>query len=442
MSLRARLVASIALILLAALALGAMVLGWRATNSVQVEMRAALAGADDVVQEALAHQAKPDPAFLSALVAGFNGQRHVRATLVSPPVTLRSRLAVPGDIAPLWFDALIRARSETLRIPLANGVLVLQTDPTNEIAEVWRQAGDAFAIMLLFCGATFVAIYLIVGRSLRFLSTFNAALQEVSDGHYEASLPERGPPEFASLARGFNDMARRLRIYQGKNRELQEQVLTLQEEERAEVARDLHDEVGPYLFAIRVDADALPQLAETRDAAGITERATAIREAVAHIQKHIKAILRQLRPAGVLDFGLQAALDDLIAFWSRRHPDTRFDIAVAIEGIGIDRRTEDVAYRIVQESISNAVRHGRPGRIDVTIAPLAPHGLSIVVADDGSGFRSNPSHRGSGIAGMAERVRALHGSFDVTNGPDGRGVRVAARLPVRAQARHEAEPAS
>ena len=417
MSLRARLLLSIALILLGVLMLGSMLLGWRATRSVEVEMRAALVGASDAAQEALARRGEhPDPAFLSTLVSSFNGQRHVRATL---PGHAPSRLAVTADVPPAWFDALIRVPPETVRIAVNDSgtVLSLTTDPTNEIAEVWKQAEDSFLIMLLFCGASLLAVYAIIGRALGFFSSFDAALRRIADGGYQARMPQKGPPEFASLAGGFNRMAARLDGYERKNRALQEQILTLQEEERAEIARDLHDEVGPHLFAIGVDAEA----------AGLSS----IRDSVAHVQKHIRAILRQLRPAGQLDFGLRAAVGDLVAFWSRRDPAMTFDLDIAVEDTALDARTAEVAYRVVQESVSNAIRHGHPTAIAIAISPSAED-FHVRVSDNGSGLSASPT--GMGLAGMTERTRALNGSLTVEAGPGGRGVCVTAILPRRGKA--------
>jgi two-component system sensor histidine kinase UhpB len=197
--------------------------------------------------------------------------------------------------------------------------------------------------------------------------------------------------------------------------------LTLQDEERAEIARDLHDEVGPYLFAIQVDADALGK-------AGVPqarERAGAIREAAMHIQRHVKNILQQLKPVHGLDFGLETAIDDMIAFWKQRHPDIRFERQIA-PGAKLDRRGEEVAFRIVQESVSNAVRHGHPGAINIQLQ--AAHGdIELTITDDGAGFAASRSQNGMGLKGMAERVRALNGEFMVES--PGRGVRVRALLP-------------
>ena len=161
---------------------------------------------------------------------------------------------------------------------------------------------------------------------------------------------------------------------------------------------------------------------ETRD------RGHAIRDAVLHVQRHVKEILRQLRPASELEFGLDAAVSELIAFWARRYPDISFERQVA-PGLGLSRRGEDAAFHIVQEGLSNAVRHGKPTRIRIIIAGSA-EGVSVSVEDDGGGLKqaSGGGLGHMGLAGLEERVRALGGRFAVEDRP-GQGVRLFALLP-------------
>jgi two-component system sensor histidine kinase UhpB len=160
------------------------------------------------------------------------------------------------------------------------------------------------------------------------------------------------------------------------------------------------------------------------------ELSSSIRDAALHIQDHVKEIMRQLRPVSDLDFGLEPAIADLVGFWSRRHPDIHFVRSVAV-GPGPGRRREQVAYRIVQESLSNAVRHGEPKQIRITIADEKDE-LQVCVEDDGGGLRSdaraNMSLGQIGLVGMEERVRTVNGQFRVEE-VRGRGVRVSAVLP-------------
>ena len=435
MSLKLRLLASIAASLVLALLLGGAALTLSARAAVKAEVLTAFKGAQDQVRATLTGDVQ-HTVTMRQVIGAFDGQRHVRAFLLNEQnnVIVGSSLAPVTGKAPGWFAALIAPPTLTARmaIPLAGFpcILLLTSDPGNEIGEIWQLARDAFAAMALFSASTLLLVWLIIGRSLRFFRHFRKGLSTISDGDYEARLGGGGPPEFGALADGFNHMAARLSSYRKSNQRLEQQILTLQEEERGEIARDLHDEVGPYLFAIQVDADAMAKAGDDK----ARERAGAIREAALHIQRHVKHILRQLRPVSGLDFGLETAIDDMIAFWKRRHPEIQFERAIG-PGLRLDRRGEEAAYRIVQESVSNAVRHGRPCTVRIRLDE-DKDGTVLSVEDDGAGFAPAGPDTGMGLKGMAERVRALGGQFRVES--RGRGVRVWALLP-RADTRELAE---
>ncbi len=435
MSLKLRLLASVAALLVFALLLGGAVLCWQARAAVRDEIRTTFAGAQKEVDATLAGDVQ-HTLTMRQVIAALNGGRNVRGFLLNEQnnVVAASRIAAVGEPAPAWFASLIAPPQLTARIaiPLPGFpcVLLLQSDAGNEIGEIWQLVRDAFAAMTLFSVITLLFVWLIVDRAMGFFRRLQGGLGIISEGDYGARLTASGPPEFAALAEGFNHMAARLSSYRKSNHRLQKQILSLQEEERAEIARDLHDEVGPYLFAIQVDADAVAKSgnAQTR------ERAGAIREAALHIQHHVKFILRQLRPVAGLDFGLETAIDDMIAFWKRRHPDITFERRIDF-GIHLDRRSEETAYRIVQESVSNAVRHGRPHVVSIALAE-AEDGVRLTVEDDGEGLGATGAQSGMGLKGMAERVQALSGKFTIENRE--RGVRVCVQLP-RADAREMEE---
>ncbi|HTT98849.1 MAG TPA: histidine kinase [Rhizomicrobium sp.] len=432
MSLKLRLTVSIAISFLLALLLGGGLAVLRAKQSVQTEMQAALQSGADIVADA----PKSTPSDLANIVRSFDGVRHLRVTLRNPAgqVVARSRLAGPPRAAPDWFAASIAPVSASARIAgppqPAGWTLALATDPGNEIAEVWGQTRDALAALIVFCVGVGALTYLLVGRSLRFLPGFGQALGRVAEGDYGTQLDESGPPEFARLASGFNQMAFRLSQYERENKNLQRQMTEIQEEDRAEIARDLHDEVGPLLFSINVDAVAMPELAASRDVAAVKERAGRIGEAAGQIQQRVKAILRQLKPIDVLDFGLDMAIRELISFWQARFPAMQLSFRNGLDDIALDRAQEEVIYRVIQESLSNAVRHGRPKSIDVVLTH-APGEIVLTVADDGRGLPSPRPARGNGINGMTERVQNLGGAVSVQNSTSTRGVTVRAVLPLR-----------
>ena len=128
-----------------------------------------------------------------------------------------------------------------------------------------------------------------------------------------------GPREISTLAEAFNRMTARLKRLEDANRRLTGQMLAIQEEERADLARDLHDEMGPFLFAMRLDAEAIQAEARKNGQAVIAERASGLGEAVSHIQSHVRSILKQLRPDGLAETGLKVAIGNLATFWQRHH---------------------------------------------------------------------------------------------------------------------------
>ncbi len=431
MSLQLRVLGSIAILLVLTLLCGGALLSWHARSLVEVQVRTAFRGAENSVRDTLESDIQ-HTVTLRQVVASFEGQRHVRAALVneSGKVIARSEIGRIEDPAPAWFARLMMPPRMSARfninLPQYPCVVELSSDPRSEIADVWDHARDAFVAMLLFCGATMAVVSLAVAYALQFFHRFQTGLQAVSDGGYGARLDTKGPPEFAALARGFNHMVARLEIFSESNQRLQEQIQNVQEEERAGIARDLHDEVGPYLFAIQVDANMVAKSATPE----IRAQGISIRDAALHVQHHVKAILRQLRPLSSLDFGLGPAIADLVAFWSRRHPDIRFERRIAATP-GLERTAEDAAYRIIQESVSNAVRHGKPRLIQIAVTDDRDHVL-VSVEDDGGGLQQEKSSGMSlghmGLLGMEERLNVLGGRLTVEQTPT-HGVRIRAILP-------------
>ena len=440
MSLRTRLIASIILVLLVSLGAGCASAGWNAARSVRTEMQAALAVGEQTVRHGLEDLpgSRDASADLGRLVQAFDGDRHVRAALLDAAghVLAISALPRPAQPAPGWFVRLVAPALPRERLPAGteagSRVVVLEAEPLNEAGEVWTQLRDSLAILALSCVLSAVLVSLVVSRALQPLQRVSAAFAAVGAGEYAVRLPQAGPLELAGLTQGFNAMAARLSLAKAQNRRLHEQLVTLQEEERADLARDLHDEVGPFLFTAALDAAAIGQAAAAGQHAAIPERALAIREAVGHMQRHVRAMLKRLRLASPVEVGLAPALGNIVAFWQAHRPTTAFALEVSADEDGLDEATKAVIYRVAQEGLSNAVRHGHPGRIEVAVTPGEHGGVVVRVSDDGIGM-ADAAEPGFGLAGMRERVAALGGFLQVANTPGGTGFAVTARLPCRAE---------
>lgn len=445
MSLRLRLIALIAVILAASLAVGGGVASINASRSVQTEMDSAQAVARQIVTGgiALLETADDPKPGLGHLIAAFQGNRHIRVYLTgdtqavaTPPV----EAAVLGDV-PAWFIRFLGVSASRTQVPVTvhgqdYGAVVIETDPHNEILEIWDKFADALLVLGLFSGATMVLVYFFIGRALRPLERMAAGLSRIGEGDYSIRLTGRLPPELSRLRDSFNRMAGQLAEMDAENRRLNEQLLTLQEQERGDIARDLHDEIGPFLFAINVDAANIARQANQGRFDSIKDQVESISEAVGHMQKQVRAMLGRLRPIGLAEFGLGEAIGNLIGFWHRRYPgiDYRVEIAPEIDGFG--EVIDPAIYRIVQECLSNAVRHARPGRITVAVRQARHAGgeqVIVKVSDDGRGM-AGTSVPGFGLLGMSERVKAMGGTLDIASEP-GAGMTVTAVIPLPPAAR-------
>jgi two-component system sensor histidine kinase UhpB len=224
-------------------------------------------------------------------------------------------------------------------------------------------------------------------------------------------------------------MAGDLDLTRERNRLLHRQLLTAQETERAEIARDLHDDIGPLLFAITVDAATAENGAIREDRPGTLAAAQGIRSIVQQAHERIRAIINRLRPVGLAEFGIERAVENLVDFWRRRHPEVRFSLDLERPDSAAGELVDVTAFRVIQEAVNNALKHGRPSHIVVTMKPEgAPGGaLLLTIADDGRG--DSAVTPGFGLIGMRDRIEAVGGSLTLT-AVKGRGFRVAASLPL------------
>jgi two-component system sensor histidine kinase UhpB len=213
-----------------------------------------------------------------------------------------------------------------------------------------------------------------------------------------------------------------LRSALADNRRLVQRLIEVQEEERRRLARELHDELGQTLNAIKLDVLALPEAGAAQRIAGNVDRVYAA----------AGDLVRSLRPPALYELGLSAALEACVDRWRQSHPGLTVQLSMAGE---LDRlgETLDLAlYRIVQEALTNCVRHARATHfyIDLTRDAGAGGGVLLEMRDDGQGFDIAAGRSGSGLAGMRERVGLLGGQFELLSAP-GQGVTIRIEIPVR-----------
>jgi PAS domain S-box-containing protein len=216
-----------------------------------------------------------------------------------------------------------------------------------------------------------------------------------------------------------------------EHRRLAQQYVLVQEEERRSLARELHDEMGQCLNAIKLDAVSIRAMARGRDAE-VEASANAIVELSGHVYDVVRGIMQRLRPAALDALGLRDALAGLVGQWSRRNPAVRvhFEATGALEGLG--EAINITAYRLVQECLTNVIKHAQATQVAVSVQRTA-EGLQLSVSDDGRGMDLQGRRGGLGLLGLRERVEALAGRVELQSAP-AQGMLVRAVIPVAAGA--------
>ncbi len=198
------------------------------------------------------------------------------------------------------------------------------------------------------------------------------------------------------------------------------------DEERMQIARELHDEAGQALTSLLVRLRALGRAPSLRDDEGVQSRITDIVAVGEALHEELVRLARGLHPAVLENLGLAAALRHVAA--EARKSGLKVDLDVR-EGARPERPVELAAYRIVQESTTNTIRHARAHTLRIEADWSARERLAITVADDGAGFVPASAGAGLGLVGIRERVRELGGELSLTSRP-GAGTRVEVTIPL------------
>jgi two-component system sensor histidine kinase UhpB len=450
LSLRGRINLLLALVLALGLAINVARLVLEAAPRVQAEDQSVTRLAREFVETIVAglNEAPNPDARLDQIVEDLKRLRHVSITRqddgAAPSLpTGAADLRDDAHSVPAWFVSLVHPEQTSVRVPVSihgkPSALVITSIPNDEIAEIW----DGIVTQLEVGSAVAVALFLItmtvIGRALAPLETLSQTMTRIEAGSYDARVEPGGAPELAAICGKLNHLAMTLGEAVEDKRQLAERAVSLQDMERKEIGRELHDEFGPYLFALRAHAGALMRLADLAEpsADALRKHGSAILEQVNALQQFNRRILEKLRPAGLAELGLREALGVLLRLWNESHPDVTIATTIS-QALGETGETADLTiYRVVQEALTNVFRHADATEINVSIEPAErPAGLRgsrgyalVRVCDNGRGLKSDQKF-GLGLTGMRERLLALGGTLTVASGES--GVTIEAMVPTGA----------
>lgn len=255
------------------------------------------------------------------------------------------------------------------------------------------------------------------------------ALRETHD-HLERRVRER-TSELAQINESLQTEIRERRHAQDARRQLLDQLVTAQEDERGRISRELHDQMGQHLTAIMLLIDSLKRTSnfETANSSTLGQ----LEEVTGQLADEVESLAWELRPTALDDLGLEVALAKYVRKWTERSL-----VPVDLQSAGLNNARlppliETAIYRIVQEALTNIVRYARASTVGVILERQRNH-VSAIVEDNGCGFdvdalQALPSaERRMGLLGMQERAALVGGTLHIESAA-GMGTTVYLRIP-------------
>lgn len=274
-------------------------------------------------------------------------------------------------------------------------------------------------------------------------ATMDGAQGTIDIVYREARPPETEGPFLAEERDLINSLADSLSSYLNRRRAelalreaherlqaLSQQLMEVQEIERRRLAHDLHDEIGQALTVVKMNLQTMQRLSDT---SAITTPLNDSKDMIDQILHHIRNLSLDLRPILLDDLGLVPALRWYLNRQAERTGWT-FDVAMDDALPALPQTMATACFRIVQEAITNIIRHSHATRVSVSLQREA-HDLYLSICDNGAGFDvqaaldKSASGQSMGLLGMQERVRFLNGSISIESTP-GQGTEIRVRIPV------------
>jgi two-component system sensor histidine kinase UhpB len=385
-------------------------------------------------------------------VVDANGRNAVSAVSAHP---IRPQPG-PGYAAPIYKQVLwinlfsdngtphVSASSDTRPPTLTTevvGEVRVTMSPTNMLAKQLHRFRVELALAALALAASGLLAW-VLARSLTLpLQEAIGSLRQIRGGDYRVQLPVTTGGEVGELQASIGEMsvaleqskqdlenrvAERTRDY----RKLIQKVNSIIEDERKSIAVEIHDELNASLIAVRLGSQTIQQLASKAvpgpEVEQIRDNAQAITKLALDLYANGRRLVRRLRPEVLDMLGLHGAVEEMVNHYRSSGVHFEFESKGDFSRIGNELAIS--AYRIVQEALSNIMKHSRAGFARVSLV-LSEDALKIEVLDDGEGFDPALASEGIGIIGMRERVFAVGGNINVESRP-GEGTLVSITLPL------------
>lgn len=372
-----------------------------------------IAGALNAALHASANPEQTLDAFGQSL--GAAGVLQFRPAGATPPAPSAVAPTTMVGRAPGWFVDVLAVPELGAVFPVIIdgkrvGDIVFDPDMSADIYEKWIGFLAILVSVIALALLTGIIAYVTAGAALRPLRDLGEGLTRMRQGNYGQVIAPAGPPEIRQSAIEANELAQTLNRLSRDNRSLLRKIVSLQDDERRDMARELHDELGPLLFGIRANAVTLLD-ATPSDKTQLDASVGRVVHSVEALQQANRRILDRLRPLHIDELGLTRSIEALLRNARSQAPQLQQAADIDPRLGDIDGLLSHTVYRVIQEGVTNVLRHADANAMKITAA-LQSGQLFVEVADDGVGFEPDNVF-GRGLTGMHERVRALGGTFEL-----------------------------
>jgi two-component system sensor histidine kinase UhpB len=365
--------------------------------------------------------------------------------LYSSPVSVYKA----GRDAPDWFAGLVSPPPSQLSIAFPGGRLMVRSNASRAVLDAW----DDFVLLMLsalgLLAVVNAGVFWLVGRATRPFADIVDALNQLESGRFDVALRALPGTEAAAIGAAFNRMVGMLQQHieterravraesrLSESRELGRWVDQKIEQERRLIARELHDELGQSVTAMRSMALSIAQRVQALDPQA-EQAARLIAEESARLYTAMHGMIPRLTPLVLDKFGLVAALEDLVERTRNSHGGVEIEwrLEIELDRLRLDTDTALVLYRAAQEGITNALRHGEAHRIVLALAG-DEHAVNLTLTDDGRGLPGPEAARETsvghyGLRWLAERIDSLGGELRLEPAVP-RGAQLKVHLPLPA----------
>lgn len=456
-SLRRQLTIAVALMLAFATAVAGVVAVINGRKAVDTEMRSSIAFAEKYLRATVQRiSADSRPEATDRILQQVIGPlRHAQLYIQkenSEPELIKPIARLDDDDdedakAPEWFTAIMKPDdTEVLRryiyINQTRSSLLIAGHAQDEINEKWHELSSLAMLWFIVVAVLLTGLNAIMGRILDPVVELSRGLVALEAGQRDRRVTVPGVRELADISRTFNSLAASLDNTRNENGALYRQMMDVQENERRQIASELHDEAGPCLFGITANTESVVRLTDelpAKDADQIRLRTTEILAITERLKSMNRGLLRRLRPVSIGKVSITNLITELIRDFERRYSDVTFVSFVEVLSKSYGEAIDLTVYRCVQEALTNAVRHGAATSCIINLdirdisstAQNSAHQqqIALTIRDNGVGVAKG-AEIGFGLVAMRERVLSVGGTWLIgENWPAGTMVTVTIPVP-------------